>query len=97
MKKQVPKKITRAEAEYVRAMSRESAFEKLDRGKAKVLRPEEYPQALRRFLKREQSTVRIELTAGARRRLKLLSRARGVPPDELARRWVEDGLAREAG
>ena len=41
--------------------------------------------------------MHIRLPAAVRRRLQSLSQAKGVPAEELARRWVEQGLAREAG
>ena len=41
--------------------------------------------------------MHIRLPAAARRRLRLLSESKGVPVEELARQWVEQGLEREAG
>ena len=41
--------------------------------------------------------VRVPLSASAKKQLKRLSRATGKRADELARRWVEQALAREAG
>ena len=97
MKSTVPKKQTRAEEAYVRDMARTPALEKVDRGKARILSAEELPEPLKRFAARESSTVHIQLPAAARRRLRSLSQAKGVPAEELARKWVEQGLAREAG
>ena len=96
MKRELPRKNTRAEDAYIRDMARCSAFEKVDRGQARVLRPEEFPEPLKRFLRRDRASVRIQLPLSARRRLESLSRATGVPADKLARRWVEERLAREA-
>lgn len=97
MKPRLPKKATAAEEAYIREMQRQSAFDKLDRGEARILRPSEYPEPIKRFRQRERSMLHLRLPAAARRRLKSLSLARGVAVDELARQWVEEGLAREAG
>ena len=97
MKTRSPSKATRAEEAYIRDMARTSAFEKLDRGQARVVRADELPGPLKRFQARERSTMHIRLPSAARRRLRLLSEAKGVPAEELARQWVEQGLEREAG
>jgi hypothetical protein len=97
MKNMFPKKQTRAEDAYVRDMARTSALKKVDRGQARLLPAEELPEPLKRFAARERSAVHIRLPAAARRRLQSLSQAKGVPAEELARQWVEQGLAREAG
>jgi hypothetical protein len=60
-------------------------------------RADELPEPLKRFHARERSTMHIRLPAAARRRLRSLSEAKGVPAEELARKWVEEGLEREAG
>jgi predicted DNA-binding protein len=97
MKNTSPKKQTRAEAAYVRDMAHTSALKKVDRGQARILSAEEFPEPLKRFAARELSDVHIRLPATARRRLRSLSQAKGIPPEELARQWVEQGLAREVG
>ena len=97
MKNTVPKKQTRAEAAYVRDMAKTSAMQKIDSGQARILTASELPEPLKRFAARESSQVHIRLPAAARRRLALLSQAKGVPPEVLARKWVEQGLEREAG
>jgi hypothetical protein len=97
MKNMFPRKQTRAEAAYVRDMARMSALKKVDRGRARVLAAEELPEPLKRFAARERSDVHIRLPAAARRRLQSLSQAKGVPMEKLARQWVEQRLAREAG
>lgn len=96
-KRKRPKKITKAEEAFVRDMVHTSAFEKLDRGQAKLLPASELPEPLKRFLDRERTTVHIRLPAPARRRLDSLSQTLGVSVDELAKRWVQEALAREVG
>lgn len=97
MKSKYPKRQTRSEAAYVRDMARSNAFEMVDRGHAKLVRPDALPEPLKRFRARERSAVVIRLPATARRHLRLLSRARGIAMEELAKQWVEQGLEREAG
>lgn len=53
--------------------------------------------ALNRFLARARSMLRVRLSASAKKKLEQLSRATGVDIDELPQRWVEQGIAREAG
>ena len=97
MKAKVPRKATREEEAYIRDLAGKSAFEKLDRGEAQIVKSEELPEPLKKLIRRVRTTVHIQLPPPARRRLEALSRANGVPADELARRWVEEALAREAG
>ena len=97
MKNTFPRKQTRAEEAYVRDRGRKSALKKVERGQARILSAEEFPEPLKRFAARERSAVHIRLPAAARRRLRSLSQAKGIPAEELARQWVEQGLAREAG
>lgn len=97
MRGKFAKKQTRAEEAYVQDMARRSALERVERGEAMILRPDELPEPLKRFVARERSAVHIRLPAAARRRLLSLSQAKGVSAEELARQWVQQGLAREAG
>ena len=97
MKTKIPKKATREEEAYIRNMAGDSAFEKLDRGEARIVKSEELPAPLKKFIRRQRAMVHIQLPASARRRLESISRSTGVRADELARRWVEEALAREAG
>ena len=97
MNSRLPKKQTRAEEAYVNDMARRSALEMVDRREARLLQPDEVPEPLKRFHARERSAVHIRLPAAARRRLQSLSQAKGVPAEQLARQWVEQALAREAG
>ena len=76
-------------------LERIGPLEKVERGEAKILAKEEYPEPIKRFLNRERRTVRITLSAPAKKRLEQVSRAKGVGADELARRWVQQALARE--
>jgi hypothetical protein len=41
--------------------------------------------------------LRVQLSPSQKKKLENLSRSTGVPVDELARRWVQQRLAREAG
>jgi hypothetical protein len=91
------KKNTAAEEAYVRDIDRCGPLEKVERGEARILAPREYPEPIKRFLNRERRTVRVKLSPAAKTRLDRISRDRGIGPDELARRWVEQALAREAG
>gem|GEM_PF-5746638 len=97
MSSRPPRKVTRAEEAYVRDMARRSAFEKVDRGEARILPPAEIPEPLKRLAARQRSEFHIRLPTAARRQLLSLSRSEGVSPEELARRWVEQGLKRAAG
>ncbi len=96
MKRKV-KKATKAEEAYIRDLKHSGTFEKLDRGEAEILSPEEYPEPVKRFLVRERNTLRIKLSSASKRKLDALSRARRTPMDQLARKWVEERLTREAG
>jgi hypothetical protein len=95
--KRKAKKPTKAEDAYIRDLKRTGTFTKLDRGEAQILAPEEYPEPVKRFLARERNTLRIKLSSSSKRKLDALSRSRGTPTDQLARRWVEERLTREAG
>jgi hypothetical protein len=97
MKNKSPRKSTRAEDAYVRDMARRPAFDMVESGEAKILNSDQLPEPLRRFQARERSMVHIRLPATARRRLRSLSEAKGIAAEELARRWIEQGLEREAG
>ena len=90
-------KATRDELAYVGSMQRRSGLSLLDKGGAEVLSLKDYPEPLRRFLRREQKMVHVKLTAVGRRKLEARSRKSGVPADELARRWIEQHLQRDAG
>ena len=91
------KKNTPAEEAYVRDLERIGPLEKVERGEARLLSEDEYPEPIRRFLSRERRTVRVTLSSAAKKRLDQFSRNKGVRPDKLARLWVEQALAREAG
>ena len=90
------KKNTVAEQAYVRSLERQGPMEKVERGEARILSEQEYPEPLKRFLARERSMLRVQLSRTARKKLEHLSRTTGISIDELARRWVEQGIAREA-
>lgn len=91
------KKNTSAERAYVRDLWRRGPLEQVERGEATLLSPSEHPEPLRRFFERERRVLRVALSPSVKRRLEQLSRSTGTSTGELARRWVEQGLAREAG
>ena len=96
-KKNAPKKNTAAEQMYVRDLQRCGPLEKVELAEASLLDLSEYPQPLKRFLQRERRVLRVVLSSSEKKRLDQLSRATGTSADQLARRWVEQALAREAG
>ncbi|MFH0983075.1 MAG: hypothetical protein V2A79_16270 [Planctomycetota bacterium] len=97
MSRRTLKHATRGEHAYIRGLERTSAFELVDRGRARILTPEEYPEPLKRFLARERTLLHVKLSAVTKRKLEARSRQSGVPMDELARAWIEQGLTRDAG
>ena len=90
-------KATAAEKAYIRDLKRRSAFDLVDAGRARVLAEDEYPEPVLRFLRRERRMVHVRLSLAAKRRLEALSRARGLAAEELARRWMEQAISRDAG
>jgi hypothetical protein len=96
MKKQL-KKNTTSEDAYIRDLEQRGPLEKLERGEAQIVAASDYPAPLQRFLARERGVLRVQLSPAQQRKARQLSRSRGIPLDELARRWVQQGLAREAG
>ena len=58
-----PKRATQDEITYIRHLERESAFDLVERGRARILAFEQYPEPLRRFLKRERIMVHVKLSA----------------------------------
>ena len=97
MRRRSPGRATRAEQAYIGELKRVSAFEMRDQGRARLLAPDEYPDPLKRFLARERTIVHVRLPAAIKRRLDARSRSTGVPAQELARRWIEQGIERDAG
>jgi len=95
--KRKPKKNTKAEDAYIRDLERTGTFEKADLGEAQLLSPNEYPEPVKRFLARERRMVHIRLSAASKRKLDAVSRAKRTPTEQLARKWVEERLTREAG
>ena len=96
MKSKQRPKVTAAERAFVRDMSRCSAFDLVDAGRARALAKDEYPEPVQRFLRRERRMVHLRLSLAAKRRLEALGRARGLSAEELALRWVEQALSRDA-
>jgi hypothetical protein len=91
------KKNTAAEDAYARELEKRGPLQKVETGEAKLLSEQEYPEPIRRFIARERNTLRIPLSPSAKRKLERLSRASKVDATELAQRWIQQGLAREAG
>jgi len=89
------RKNTAVERAYVRDMERRSSLEELESGRARILAPSQYPEALKQFLARQRRILQVELSPSAKR-LKQVSRNSGIPPGKLALRWVEQGIKREA-
>jgi hypothetical protein len=97
MSRRFPRKATNWERDYIRQMERVSAFEMVDRGQAKILSFQEYPEPLKRFIRRERVMVHVRLPVLVKRKLEERSRETGIPMDELARRWIVQGIQRDAG
>ncbi len=97
MIRKFPKRATKGERVYVRELERTSAFDLVDCGRGKILSPDEYPEPLKRFLRRERAMVHIKLSSATKRKLEACSRQTGVPVDQLARGWIEQGIERDAG
>lgn len=93
-KKRLPNKATKAEEAYIRDIARRSPFDLLDQGLAEIVKPEDYPEPLRRLVMRENRVIHVKLSAASRKALDAKSRRTGVPADELARRWIEQHLRR---
>jgi hypothetical protein len=91
------KKNTSAEQAYIRDLERCGPLQKVERGESSILSTSEYPEPLKRFLARQSSTLHVHLSVSAKKKLERLSRATGIDIDDLARRWVQQGIAREAG
>ncbi len=91
------KKNTPVEDAYVRDLERRGPLEQVERGQASIIAAADYPPPIKRFLSRQRGVLRVQLSASQKKKLEHLSRATGVSVDRLARRWVEQGLAREAG
>jgi hypothetical protein len=91
------KKRTAAEAKYVRSMRKRSAFDLVDKGEAEIIDVADYPEPLRRFLRRERRMVHVELSPSDKRQLEQTGRELGISPDQLVKRWIEDQLKRDTG
>ncbi len=97
MNRESPRRATKGERAYIHELEETSAYELVDRGRGRILAPKDYPEPLKRFLKRERTMVHVRLSAAAKRKLETRSRQTGVPIDELARAWIEDGIQRDTG
>ena len=91
-----PKRATQDEIAYIRQVERESAFDLIDQGRAQILAREDYPEPLRRFLERERTIVHVKLSSTTKRKLEARSRRTGLPVEELAKQWIEQGVRRDA-
>jgi len=90
------KKNTAAENAYVRDLERDGPLDRVTRGRSVIIRAADYPEPIRRFLARERSILRVPLSSTLRRKLERISRESGIAIDDLALRWIERSLAREA-
>jgi hypothetical protein len=97
MKTRRVKRATPAELACIRDIERVSAFDLVDQGKAKILTPDEYPEPIKRFMARRRTILNIRLSPALKRKLQARSRRTGVPEDELARKWIEEGVKRDVG
>jgi hypothetical protein len=97
MKRTQVKRAAPGELAYIRHLERVSAFELMDQDRARLLPPEEYPEPVQRFLAREQTMVHVRIPPVVKRKLEAHSRRSGVAVDKLARRWIEEGVKRDAG
>src|SRR5688500_19932993 len=97
MPRKMPQRATKAERAYIQDLEHASAFDLADSGRAQVLTPHHFPEPLKRFLNRERTMIHVRLTPAIKRKLEARSRQKGVPIDELARRWIENGVNRDAG
>lgn len=91
-----PKRATQDEIAYIRQVERESAFDLIEQGRARILAREDYPEPLRRFLERERTIVHVKLSTATKRKLEARSRRTGLPVEELAKQWIEQGVRRDA-
>lgn len=86
---------TAAEDAYVRDLEKSGPLASVAAGRARILRPSEYPEPLKRLLAREKKLLRIPVSAGTRRKLEQHSRANGVQVEQMARTLLERQLARK--
>ena len=92
-----PPKATKGELAYIRDMKKRSVFDMLETGEARILKPEEYPEPIKRFLARRRNMLRLRLPTRLLQRLEAQSRKAGVPVETVARRWIEESARRHAG
>jgi hypothetical protein len=85
-----------AEQACVRSLERHSSLQEIEDGRARIFSPSEYPEPLKRFLSRQRDVLHVRLSRAARKKLEQVSRATGINVDELALRWVEQGISRAA-
>jgi hypothetical protein len=97
MKRISRRKATKTEEAIIRDIAKVSAFELVDRGRARILTPRECPAPIKRFLRRERLMVHIKLTPAIKRKLDARSKRIGISVDALARKWIEQALIRDAG
>ena len=89
------RKATKSELAYIRDLESTSAFDLVDSGSARILSPRDYPEPLKRFLKRERNTVHINLPPRLRMQIEARSRKTGLAISSLVGRWIQAGLKRE--
>ena len=69
-----PKRASQDEIAYIRQVERESAFDLIEQGRARILARDDYPEPFRRFLERERTIVHVKLSATTKRKLEARSR-----------------------
>jgi hypothetical protein len=68
------KKNTAAEQAYIENLERRTPLEKVERGESRIIPTSEYPEPLKRFLARERSILRVQLSPSAKKKLEQLIR-----------------------
>lgn len=91
-----PPKATKAELAYIRDMKKRSVFDMLETGEARILRPEEYPDPIKRLRARRRNMIQLTLRPAVKRRLEERSRRTGVSIEKIAAQWIEERSKREA-
>lgn len=92
-----PPKATKGELAYIRDMEKRSVFDMLETGEAQIVKPEDYPEPIKRFLARRRNMLRLKLPTRLLQRLEAQGRKAGVPVETVARRWIEESARRHAG
>lgn len=92
-----PPKATKAELAYIRDMEKRSVFDMLETGEARILKPEEYPEPIKRLRARWRNMLHLTLRPAVKRKLEERSRRTGLPVEQIAAQWLEESAKRHAG